>query len=202
MERFATALLAFLISLPLYAADKEKPPPDRDDHELEIGNVQKAAARAAGLDLHAASSLKRRAANAAWLPEVTVRVKKESFANDGEKYNTDAPYQVFTAGEGLFFEVGARWALDGLFFDRREVDASNEAAAVFDGYRRLMEEVGRLYFARKAMMAELATAGIPGEQAAAKRLKLDETTAMLDALCGGCLSREAAKKMKRSEEAK
>ena len=51
--------------------------------------------------------------------------------------------------------------LDGLVFDRRELDASREAAAVFADYRRLMEEVGRLFFARKALIAELAVPGLP-----------------------------------------
>ena len=200
MEKLLTATLLVLAPATLLAAEKSKPPPEPAWHEPEIGEVQKAAARTAGFDVGAAKSLKRRAANAAWLPEVSVRVKKESFANDGEKYNTGSPYQMFTAGEGLFFEVGARWALDGLVFDRRELDASRESAAVFSEYRRLMEEVGRLYFSRKALMAELAAPGVSAEQAASKRLKLDETTAMLDALCGGCVSRDAAKKAKHAEE--
>ncbi|MBI5527048.1 MAG: hypothetical protein HY897_11995 [Deltaproteobacteria bacterium] len=173
-----------------------------DDREPEIAEVQRAAARTAGFDLGRAASWKRRAANTAWLPEVSVRAKKESFSNDGERFNTESPYQTFVVGEGVFFEVSARWSLDALVFDRKELDASREAGAVFADYRKLMEEVGRLYFARRALLSEMAAGGLAAEQAAAKKLKADEITAMLDALSGGFFSRELSKKKRNSEVAK
>jgi hypothetical protein len=199
MRRLILVLIALCLPLVAHAADRGRPP-EPDDGELEISDVQRAAARAAGLDLHAAASLKRRAGNSAWLPEVTVRVKKENFANDAEKYNSETPYQTFAAGEGVFFEVGARWSLDRLVFDRAELDASRESAAVFNEHRRLMEEVGRLFHLRKALAAELASADCPKEQAASKRLKLEETTALLDALCAGCVARDAARRSKQKEK--
>lgn len=202
-ESIVAAAILVVLAAPLYAAEKPKPPPDDlGDHDPEIAELQRAAARTAGFDLARAASWKRRAGNTAWLPEVTVRVKKESLTNDGEKYNTETPYQVFTAGEGFFFEVGARWSLDALVFDKKELEASREAAAVFGEYRRLMEEVGRLHFARKALLTEIASPDLPKEHAASKRLKLEELTAMLDALTGGHLSREAARPKKNGEEAK
>jgi hypothetical protein len=102
----------------------------------------------------------------------------------------------------LFFEVSARWSLDALVFDRKELDASREAGAVFAEYRKLMEEVGRLYYSRKALVSEIAAGGLAPEQAAAKRLRADETAAMLDALTGGFFSREIQKKRRNSEVAK
>jgi hypothetical protein len=204
MTKLLPALCILLLTAPHVKAS-EKP---RNLHEMggddepDIGDVQKAAERHAGFDLAKTASWKKRAANSAWLPEVNVRVKKESFANDGEKYNTESPYQTFTAGEGLFFEVGVRWSLDALVFDRRELEASREGAAVFGEYKKLMEEVSRIYFERKLLLAE-TSGGYPAKDILVeKQIRIQELTAMLDALSGGQFSREVARKHRNTEEAK
>jgi hypothetical protein len=204
MTRLLPAICIFLLTCAsTFAEERPKAPHDAgDDHEPEVAEVQKAAARHAGFDLAKAASWKKRAANSAWLPEVSVRVKKESFANDGEKYNTETPYQTFTAGEGLFFEVGARWSLDALVFDRRELEASREGAAVFGEYKKLMEEVSRIYFERKLLLAETSGGNPAKDKLVEKQIRIQELTAMLDALTGGQFSREAARKHRNTEEGK
>jgi myosin-crossreactive antigen len=166
-------------------------PPDRS-REPFISEVQKAAARQAGFDLEKAASWKKNAGRAAWLPVFTVRVKKENFSNDGSKYGTDTPYEVITFNDGIYFEFIAQWDLEKLVFRREEMDAQRENAAVFESYRRLMEEVGRLFYRRRLLVEELTAKELSSEQRFEKNMQMEEATALLDALTGGYFSRAAS----------
>lgn len=167
-------------------------PPDAL-REPTITDVQKAAARHAGFDLERAASWKKRASRAAWLPVFTARVKKENFSNDGSKYGNDTPYEVITFNDGIYFEFMAQWDLERLVFRREELDASRENVSAFEAYKRLMEEVGRLFYRRKLMLEELAAKELSAEQRMEKKVHVSEATALLDAITGGYFSKAFSK---------
>ena len=158
-------------------------------YEPDIAEVQRAAAKFAGFDLDRASSWKKNAAHSAWLPELRVKVRKDNFINNGEKYNTDTPYELITFADGIFFEISARWNLDELIFNKEELDAAGENAAVFGEYSRLMEKVSKLYFARRRLASEAQTDGIGDDQRKIKTFEYEEISAVLDSLTGGIYTR-------------
>jgi len=158
-------------------------------YEPDIIEVQKAAAKFAGFDLDRAASWKKNAAHSAWLPELRVKVRKDNFINNGEKYNTDTPYELITFADGIFFEVSAKWNLDELIFNKEELDAAGENAAVFNEYSRLMEKVSKLYFARKRLAFEAEEEGMREDQRKSKILEYEEISAVLNSLTGGLYAR-------------
>ena len=166
---------------PVWAADRVKEP--------DVGEVQRAAARFAGFDMGRSSAWQKRASRSGWAPEVFMKVRQENFTNGNEKVGADSPYVLSFVGQGLIFEVGVKWSFGSVVFNKEELSASRESSKVFEDYRRLMDEVGRIYFARRQLAIELASGDQNSDEAMRKRLKMEEHTAMLDALTGGFFTR-------------
>ena len=151
-----------------------EPPPDAASAATStvagppVGDVLKAAYRAAGLDLDRARSLGRRARLAGLAPSVTVRAGRNTSWQDS------AP----EVDRGTSFEARATWRLDRLVFDSRELQAASMQAARGRERRQLGSRVIRAYFHWRRTASAAATS--PSWTARA-----EEAAAELDALTDG-----------------
>jgi len=85
----------------------------------------------------------------------------------------------------LRWEIRATWDLARLVFDSRELRISHQAAKLVAERRRMIERVASLYFER---CRHLAAGDADGD--GSRALRVQELTAILDALTGGLVSLE------------
>ena len=146
-------------------------PPDAEAVPISgppVGDVLKAAYRAAGLERDKARSLARRARLAGLAPSVTVRTGRNTSWQDADA----------EVDRGTTIEARATWRLDRLVFDNRELQAASMQAARGRERRQLASRVIRAYFHWRRTAA--AAAGAPRWASRA-----EEAAAELDALTDG-----------------
>ena len=160
-----------------------------------LDEIKSAAAAFSGFDVSRASSWRKKAAKSAWAPQLSARAKYENFTHGSEKYGADSPYAIMLIGAGWMFEVGATWDLDETVFNKDELDAAREGAAVFNEYRRLMDEVTAVYLELMDLIAAKRGPGQDSEKSAILK-KIRFSVSRLDTMTGGrftqmCSTREA-----------
>jgi hypothetical protein len=151
----------------------------------EVAALQEAAVRRASLEPARMSSLLRRSRSAALLPKVRLRFTRGLY---DYFEGIDSVSQSYSTSKDVWrFDVEANWSLDRLIFDRDELAASGEAAALSRRREELTSRVAELYFARKRELL-LATEA-PGPEGETHRLEAAKFEAILEGLTGRQMGR-------------
>jgi hypothetical protein len=144
-----------------------------------------------------ARSMLRRAAWAALLPEVRVRVdrrfgRSESLDVPSVPLDTPPPVGLDTVDE-VRYEGRATWDLSRIVFNPDELNVHAEALRAADVRREIESTVIRLFFERRRLKVEAISAE-PGDvgPGLAREIRIQEIEAELDALTGGAFTRAAA----------
>jgi hypothetical protein len=167
------------------------PWPGPDPEAPCLARARTAAVALAMADPARARSYIRRAANAAWLPELRLRMDRRL----GRSESLDLPVGSVTGPLGLDtvndvrYEARATWDLSRLVFSPDEMAAEAQALRMADVRRDLEALVTRLYFERRRLTLGLEAEA--GDEAAARSrhaLRADELQAELEALSGGAFA--------------
>ncbi|MEE2679109.1 MAG: hypothetical protein VX546_11075 [Myxococcota bacterium] len=168
----------------------EGDPPIEHVHRVVLSTLQ--------LEFGRPAALRRGARRRGWLPLVSFRLARgedrlrlvdrdESFVSGGLRRLLDTEHR-----NSRDFETSLTlaWDLGDIAYHPEEIDASREARELVKLRDDVLDEVTQLYFERRRVLAELATAA-PGE-----RLRLGiraaELAAGIDAWTGGWFSRARA----------
>ena len=157
-----------------------------------VDALREAAAALALAEPERAHSVLIRARAAGWLPEIRARAERRF----GRSESVDLAGAVPTAPVGidsdnaLYYELRVTWDLSRILFNPDEIAAQFQALRTADARREIESLVIRLYFERRRLKAELATADA-GDTSSDMRLELRiaEVEAELDALTGGAFTR-------------
>jgi len=157
-----------------------------------VDALREAAAALALAEPERAHSVLIRARAAGWLPEIRARAERRF----GRSESVDLAGAVPTAPVGidsdnaLYYELRVTWDLSRILFNPDEIAAQFQALRTADARREIESLVIRLYFERRRLKAELATADA-GDTSSDMRLELriSEVEAELDALTGGAFTR-------------
>jgi hypothetical protein len=173
------------------AAAAELPPDPtmvlaRFAHEPSVSALQRAAERAAFVEPERVRSWQRRVRAAAALPVLRARVGRglTDVTRDYASGSTSA-----TASEAWRVEVETAWSLDRLVFDVNELRLARESERLSTRREELLIEVAQLYYARRRLQVDLILEpGARPEVTLDRALAVEELTAILDGLTGGCLT--------------
>jgi hypothetical protein len=144
-----------------------------------------------------ARSLVERARFAGWLPELRLMVDRRFSRTESVDLGTPtdqtalAPVGIDSVND-VRYQARATWDLGKLIFNPDEIGAQFQALRTADTRREIESLVIRLYFERRRLKAESATADdldmLPGSK---RELRIAEIEAELDALTGGAFTRLA-----------
>jgi hypothetical protein len=176
--RPATFLVALLVAV------------QAEGREPTVDAVQQAAIRAGHADPGRAEAAADRARAAGLLPAVRVRVARDLGRDQSLDLEPGTADQLgVDARSRLVLEVRAEWDLSRLAYEPEELHALETASRLAQDRRAIVEAVTRVYFERQGLRQRLARSAQPDTQAE-DRVRLQETTAILDALTGGFFARE------------
>lgn len=166
-------------------------------HEPSLRQLQKAALKFFMVNPKRIHSLRRKAANKAWLPVVQAGFTGNMlhFERNLEVAQYRSAYNFPWEEEnqidrGYQFSARATWNLPQLVFNAEELDVAS-LVGIQDG---VLKEVTRLYFIRRRLQINLLLS--PPKDAKTKvmlDLRLQELTGLLDAMTNGYLSKALAK---------
>lgn len=163
-----------------------------------IEQVQRAALRAAGLEVERLTDHLDRVRWADALPQLRFRVVRD-VDRDGRTTVrfSDARWlgdvaAVDTHGEGLRLQGELIWSPGALLGGSDELAALKELRASAKARRALLEAVTAAYFARRRALLDRLEAEDP-DAARVAALAVAEQAAVLDGLTGGAFSREAGR---------
>lgn len=173
-------------------AEETVPMRDRFAHEPSVAELQAEAVRQAGLVPGKTASWQRRARAAALVPDLSVRA---SLSGSGSlPANGSDPETAGGANtderRSWYLSASANWSLERLVSPREEISLARESQSLATRREALLTEVARVYFQRRRLQVELQLR--PPADAAARLLaglRIDELSAILDALTGGAFSR-------------
>jgi hypothetical protein len=144
-----------------------------------------------------AHSMVERARFAGWLPELRIMVDHRFARTESVDLGTPsdgaalAPVGI-DSNNDVRYQARATWDLSKIIFNPDEVAAEFQALRTADTRREIESLVIRLYFERRRLKAESATADdldmLPGSK---RELRIAEVEAELDALTGGAFTRLA-----------
>lgn len=207
MKRLWILMLAFLVFAPRparaggWTAAKLKA---YFASEPSLRSLQKAALKFFMVNPSRLHSLRRRAANKAWLPVVQAGFTGTMFQNArilelAQYRSLPNPWEDETEINTSYqFSVKATWNLPQLVFNSEELDVAS-MVGIQDG---VLKEVTRLYFIRRRLQINLLLS--PPKDAKTEvmlGLRLQELTGLLDAMTNGYLSK-ALKKVRKAHAKK
>jgi hypothetical protein len=144
-----------------------------------------------------AHSLVERARFAGWLPELRIMADRRFARTESVDLGTPsdgaalAPVGI-DSNNDVRYQARATWDLSKIIFNPDEIAAQFQALRTADTRREIESLVIRLYFERRRLKAESATADdldmLPGSR---RELRVAEIEAELDALTGGAFTRLA-----------
>ena len=166
-------------------------------HEPSIATVQVLALDYAGLNPGVINSMHRRIRRSAWLPEISLSVRK---SEDNRSRDVVSLELVDATGDTSLaetrtsevqVEATAKFRLSELVFSPEEVDVARENRYAARLRLVLLTRVANVYFSRRRFILELYAAGLPnGAEKTMRQFKIDQLTAELDGLTGGGFSRQ------------
>lgn len=164
--------------------------------EPSLRDLQKAALKFFMVNPKRLHSLRKKAANKAWMPVVqagfTGNMSQNTRAMELAQYRNAYTYpweDETQINMGYQFSVRATWNLPQLVFNAEELDVAS-MVGIQDG---VLKEITRLYFIRRRLQINLLIS--PPKDAKTNvmlDLRLQELTGLLDAMTNGYLSKELA----------
>jgi len=198
------AVLAFLAAAlcgPLAMGGEVEPDPPpmrrveealaRLPEEPTLAALERAALRKADADPGSVRWLLAAVHAAAALPVITLSVDRDVGRNESlDRYQDDPDRWGADTDNGIGMSASAEWKLGELVFDPDEVrvyDLLGDRAERREELLTLL--VGTYFERRQLMLTELLLPATTPDEAIARRMRIDELTALIDALTGGLLSR-------------
>jgi len=167
-------------------------------HEPTIRDVQKIAVDYAEVNPSKISQWRSEARRRAWLPSLSVGL-------DGDRNITlgDSVWGSYSSGGQLFigpddktfynnfgWDVSLSWDLADLVWSSDQTSIDSRSKLMVELREDILDEITRLYFERRRLQIELAAQACPDTQTLFdKNMRIDELTALIDALTGGEFSR-------------
>lgn len=190
------AVAAMLLSLPALAQDKQAAL-DRLKLEPSCPEVQKAALAYFSIDKERVNSFRKGASLKALMPVVEfsggfVDSDLDEYTQNLAEYPDFDRWLVKGAGGSAWDARGkVAWNLPQLVFNAEVLDVASLAGLV----QSVLKEVTRLYYMRRRLQLDLIL-NPPADEATrlTKELRLEELTALLDAMTGGYYQKELVKR--------
>jgi hypothetical protein len=177
----------------------EDPPPMRRVEEAlarlpdepSLSALERAALRRADADPDSVRRLATAVHAAAVLPVIKLSVDRDVSRDESlDRYQDDPDRWGADTGRGVGMSASAEWDLGEIVFDPDEVRVYDLLGDRADRREALLTLLVGTYFERRQLMlTELLLPASSAEEAIARRVRIDELTAVIDALTGGVLSR-------------
>jgi photosystem II stability/assembly factor-like uncharacterized protein len=159
---------------------------DEDTREPTIQQIQQAAIEYAQvIDINWISAQRRLARLKAILPEFSLDYDKTI-----STYN-NSTLTRFAVGP-RDWGISLKWNFSDLIWSEQQRLIDSQVRLLVKLRQDILDEVTRLYFERRRLKSELSSCSLPAKEQE-KRLRIEEITALLDALTGGYLSENAEK---------
>lgn len=162
-------------------------------NEPSIRQVQQAAIRYAEVEPEKIMRWRKQAKMRAILPKLTVgldrseRTNYEIYTSSTTRYVYEGPHDRSSG-----FDVTLSWELGDLIWSDDQTNIDVRSRLMVQLRDDVLDEVTKLYFERLRVKMELENLSIEERKKRfEKELKLEELTAMLDALTGGYFSRQS-----------
>lgn len=170
----------------------------RIDDEPEINEVHQLAINYAEVNSEKIKSWRRQVKQRAWLPELDIGVD-----SDRDWSSSDSIFGTTSSGgshyigpddktrsENLGWDVSLSWDLANLVWSSEQTAIDSRSKLMVELREDILNEVTRLYFERRRIQWELASGGSGDPRLTIdKEMRLEELTALIDALTGGEFSR-------------
>ena len=165
--------------------------------EPTIQEVHRMAMDYAQVDPAKIKDWQRRVEKKAWLPSLSM-----GLGSDKNKTLSDSIYGTYSGGgqsyvgprdktfyDNFGWDVSLSWDLGDLIWNADQTSIDSRAKLLTELRQDILNEVTRLYFERRRLQGEITQdAGLGDENE--KKMRLEELTALIDALTGGAFSRE------------
>ncbi len=167
-------------------------------YEPDINKVQELAIEYAEVSPEKIKAWRRKVRKKAWLPKITVGI-------DGDKNKTvsDSVWGSYTSGGQSYvgpddktfhnnfgWDVSLSWDLSNVIWNEEQTSIDMRSKLMVQLREDILDQVTRLYFERRRIQIELLTnRSMDAKARLDKQLRIEELTAMIDALTGGEFSR-------------
>jgi hypothetical protein len=170
--------------------------------EPSLADLERAALKRAEADAGSVERLKRAVRGAAALPTIKLSLDRdESRGENLDRYQDEPDRWGADTDRGLGIGVSAEWKLGELVFDPDEIRVYDLLGDRADRREALLSLlVGTFFERRRLLLTELLLPAATPDEAIERRMRIDELTAVIDALTGGDLSRNLKGKSTRSRD--
>lgn len=169
------------------------------ENEPSVGWVQKKAIEYAEVSPSKIKQWRQQARNKAWLPNLSLGLDGDrnltmsdsvygSYTGGGQQYvGTDDK----TAYNNLGWDVSLSWDLGDIIWNSDQTSIDSRSKMMVELREDILDEVTRLYFERRRIQVEILTKNEQEYQLLIdKQMRVEELTALIDALTGGQFSQE------------
>jgi hypothetical protein len=159
--------------------------------EPSLAALERAALKRADADPDSVRWLAAAIHVAAALPAIKLTVDRDVSRDESlDRYQDDPDRWGADTGRGVALGASAEWKLGELVFDPDEVRVYDLLGDRADRREALLTLLVGTYFERRRLMlTELLVPAATPDEAIGRRTRIDELTAVIDALTGGLLSR-------------
>lgn len=171
--------------------------------EPSIRDVQKLAVFYAQVDPEKIKNWQALVAKKAWLPKFAI-----GLGGDKNRTTSDNIYGSYTGGGQSYigpddktfynnfgWDVSLSWDLGDLIWNADQISIDSRSKLMTELREDILNEVTRLYFERRRLQYEILAIEMDYSQAdLEKKMRLEELTALIDALTGGTFSQEIERK--------
>ncbi len=163
-------------------------------NEPGIQQIQKAVIEYAEVSPDKIKWMRYAAKEKAWLPKVTVGFDYDADNNISiDRAGTNDP-DVFIIGpddKNWGWDVSLSWDLGELIWNDDQANIDVRSKLMVQLRDDILTDVTTLYFERRRLQLDIVNGKYKGKAQHVTMLRLQELTARIDALTGGCLSNEA-----------
>jgi hypothetical protein len=159
--------------------------------EPSLAALERAALRRADADSDSVRWLTAAVHVAAALPAIKLTLDRDVSRDESlDRYQDEPDRWGADTGRGFGVGASAEWKLGELVFDPDEIRVYDLLGDRADRREELLTLLVGTYFERRRLMlTELLVPAATPEEAIERRTRIDELTAVIDALTGGLLSR-------------
>jgi photosystem II stability/assembly factor-like uncharacterized protein len=172
-------------------------PPDYDQWEPKINEVQKAAISYAEVDPEKIRNWRRQAGKKALLPDMNISVGRNTsdLWHWESGSSTKSEDDILRKGnDAIDWDVSLSWDLGELIWNNDQTSIDTRSRLMVQLRDDILDEVNKAYFERIRLREEINNLTIEDRKRRfEKELRLRELTATLDSLTGGLFSQTASK---------
>ncbi len=161
---------------------------DHFHHEPSIHEVQEMAVHYAEVHPDKIQGWRKKAQSRALLPTVSVGLDRS--ATELLHWDTGAnPDNLLKGRDFLDWDVSLTWDLGDFIWNPDQTSIDSRSKLMVELREDILDQITRLYFERRRLQFELLAAPLEPQDKIDKEMRLEELTALIDALTGGEFSR-------------